>query len=101
MSKATVHNFKRNSEEGKDLEDITIPAKKRGRPLFLLEEIDRKCVENLRACGSLVSSSTVLAAAKGIVTHKSCKEHGGPVELKKSWAFSFLSRHGYVKQKAT
>ena len=51
-----------------------------------------------------MSSSIVVAAAKGIVCHKArsmLKEYGGSLELKKSWAFSFLIRHGYVKRKAT
>ena len=29
------------------------------------------------------------------------KEYGGPIELQKSWAFSFLTRYGYVKRKGT
>ena len=104
-------NFKREVlkrlKRGSDLESITIPAKKRGRPLLLPEEIDeltKKFIQSLRVYGSPVSSSIVLAAAKGIVTHKAfhlLKEHGGSIELKKSWAFSFLSRHGYVKRKST
>lgn len=49
-------------------------------------------------------SSILLAAARGIVIHRDqslLKEYGGTVELKKSWAFSFLARHGYVKRKST
>ena len=47
MSEATVRNFKREVVKqlkgGKDLDDITIPAKKkRGRPLLLPEEIDQE-----------------------------------------------------------
>ena len=40
----------------------------------------------------------------GIVHHKApllLKQYGGSLDLKKSWAFFFLSRHGYVKCKAT
>ena len=77
VSEATVRNFKREVlkrlKEGSDLESIIIPAKKRGRPLLLPEEIDeltKKFIQSLRVCGSPVSSSIVLAAAKGIVTHK-------------------------------
>ena len=53
---------------------------------------------------SPVSSSIVVAAAKGIVIHKDMsllKEYGWTVELTKSWDFSFLSRHDYVKRKRT
>ena len=80
---------------------------RRGRPLLLQEEIDeltKKFIHGLRLCGSPVSSSIVLAAAKGIVHHKAPSlliQYGGSPELKKLWAFSFLSRHGYVKRKAT
>ena len=28
-------------------------------------------------------------------------EYGGPITLERSWAISFLRRHGYVKRKAT
>ena len=44
----------------------------------------------------------VIAAERGIVIHQDrpiLKEYVGPVELKKSWAFSFLRRLGYVKCK--
>ena len=91
---------------GKTLNEVALLTKKRGRPLLLPEEIDEltKFIKGLRLCGSPVSSSIVLAAAKGIVHHKApslLKQYFGSLELKKSWAFSFLSRHGYVKRKAT
>ena len=110
VSEVTVRKFKREIDQqlrkGKEMENIVIPARKHGQPLLLPEEIDeltKKFVLSLCHCGS-VSSSIVLAAAKGIVTLKACsllKEHGGPVELTKAWAISFLSRHGYVKRKVT
>ena len=110
VSEATVRNFKRAVQSllsnGESLCSIEVPERKQGRPLLLPEEIDqtKKFIQSLRASGSPVSLSIVLAAAKGIVTHKApnlLKEYGGQVELKKSWAFSFLSRHNYVKRKAT
>ena len=111
VSEATVRNFKREVQkllsDGQALESIELPERKRGRPLLLPEEIDqltKKFIQSLRLCGSPVSSSIVVAAAKGILTHKACsllKEYGGQIELTKSWAFSFLTRHGYVKRKGT
>ena len=93
---------------GKSLDEVVeFPVKKKGRPLLLPEEIEeltKKFVQNLRHCGSPVSSSVVVAAAKGIVLHKArslLKENGGSFELKKSWDFSFLSCHGYVKCNGT
>ena len=62
VSEATVCNFKREIDqqlpEGKEMEDIAIPARKRGRLLLLPEEIDelmKKFVLSLRHCGSPVS----------------------------------------------
>ena len=104
VPECTVRNFKRETEkqikDGKDIHDVQIIVKKRGRSL-LPEEFDdltKQFMKSLRLCGSPVSSSIVLAAAKGIVIHKNqsvLKEFGGSVELTKSWAFSFLHRCGY------
>ena len=62
VSEVTVCNFKREIDqqlrEGKEMEDIAIPARKRGHPLLLPEEIDeltKKFVLSLRHCGSPVS----------------------------------------------
>lgn len=51
-----------------------------------------------------VNRLIVIAAAKGILFHKNpgvLKEHGGPIEIGKSWSESFLRRNGFVKHKAT
>lgn len=111
LPEATVRNFKREVQkqlkDGKDIEDVKVGARKRGRPILLPEEIDdlvKKFVQNLRICGTPVSASIVLAAAQGIVIHKDrslLQEYGGSLALKKSWAYSFLGRHGYVKRKST
>ena len=99
VTECTVRNFKRETEkqikDGKDIHDVQTMGKKQGRPLLLPEEIDdlRQFIKSLHLCGSPVSSSIVLAAAKGIVIHKNqsvLKEFGGSVELIKLWPFSFL-----------
>ena len=99
MSKATVSNFKREIHEqvreGNDLKCIAIPARKRGRPLLLPEEIDqliKKFVQNLRHSGSPVSSSIVLAAAKGIISQGLFlvgRKMGGQWRLKSPGHFPF------------
>ena len=111
VPECTVRNFKREAQKqisgGIDIQEVRIESKKQGRPLLLTEEIDdltKQFIKSLRLCGSPVSSSIVLAAAKGIVIYKNksmLKEFGGSVELTKSWAFSFLRRCGYVKRKST
>ena len=59
--------------------------------------------QSLRIAGGIVNRSIVVAAAKGIVSHKNpalMKEQGGPIDIGHSWAESFLRRKGYVKRKA-
>ena len=89
VSEATVRNFKRAVQSllsnGESMESIEVPERKRGR-LLLPEEIDqliKKFIQRVCASGS-VSSSIVLAVAKGILTHKApnlLKEHWEQVEL--------------------
>uniref|UniRef100_A0A1X7UVX2 HTH CENPB-type domain-containing protein n=1 Tax=Amphimedon queenslandica TaxID=400682 RepID=A0A1X7UVX2_AMPQE len=61
-------------------------------------------IKSLREAGGIVNRSIVIAAAKGIVSHKNpvlLKEHGDPISISSSWAESFLRRIGYVKRKGT
>ena len=61
-------------------------------------------IRNARDRGCPVTSSVVIAAARGVVkkTNRSLLEdNGGPLSINKSWAKSFLSRMGYVKRKGT
>ena len=111
LPEATVRNFKRELQSqikrGEWFDDVHVAVKKRGRPLLLPEEIDvltKKYIHTLRVNGAPVSSSIIIVAAQGIITHYDqslLKMFGGSIELKKSWAFSFLKRCGYVKRKAT
>ena len=69
-----------------------------------IDDLTKKLVRSLRSAGSPISTDVVLASAKGIVAHKNVsllKEHGGHIDLDKSWAKSFLTRLGYVKRKVT
>ena len=112
MNESTVCNFKRNLQsqlrqgvEANSMRDLS--SGKRGHLLVLPVELDtltKELVRGLRSSGSPISSSIVIAAARGIVNHKNpslLKEHGEQVELSKSWAKSFLDRLGYVKRKGT
>ena len=95
---ATAWNYKCEMQKllkkGHDFESIEVPIRKHGMPLLLPNEIDqltKKFVENIHTCGSPVSSTIVLAAAKGIAIHKDCSllhKHGELEKFKKSWAFS-------------
>ena len=84
----------------------TLPLKKRGRPLLLGSELDDriKCyIKDARAAGIPIDTTVVMASGEAIVrqTDKNLlKENGGPIEITKTWAKSFLSRLGFVKRKA-
>ena len=61
-------------------------------------------VRKLRAAGTPVNRSIVIAAARGMVMHHSpslLPEHGGNLELGRKWAESLMSRMGLVRRKAT
>ena len=61
-------------------------------------------IRALRSAGGCVSTSSVVAAARGIVAHKKpslLRENGGHVNITKDWADSFQRRHHFVKRKAT
>lgn len=84
-----------------------LPGKKRGRPLLLGADIDRKVqlyIKKIRDSDGAVSNRLVVAGAKGIVlaSDKSLLvENGGHVVLNKYWARSLLARMGYVKRKVS
>lgn len=108
---STVRNFKRAYLEKlricKDPDAVTeLPHGNRGRPL-LIGDFDDEVIEyiqQLRCAGGIVNRNIVIAAAKGIISHKNpslLKEHGGSIELGRKWAESFLHRRGFVRRKAT
>ena len=84
-----------------------LPAKKRGRPVLLGEDLDGKVqlyLKKVREGGGVVSARIAMAAARGILL--SCDqtklvEFGGHVELNRHWAYSLLSRMKFVKRKVT
>ncbi len=83
-----------------------LPHSSRGRPLKLGEydDIVKEYVHHLRLAGGIINRSIVIAAARGILSHLApvrLKEHGGDIEIERSWAQSFLGRLGYVRRKGT
>ena len=99
-------NRKRRAEED-NLTVTSLPVKKRGRPLLLGEELQRKIQLYLRAIresGGAVNTAIGLGAARGIIlklNRTMLLENGGHVELTKTWARGLLGRMGYVKRKGT
>ena len=56
----------------------------------------------MRTVGGVVNMAVVMAAAEGIIAAQDQSlpvQHGGHIEIKKSWAKSLLGRMGYVKRK--
>ena len=110
VPESTVRNFKEayltEIRKGTPVSSIVITSKSRGRPL-LLGELDAKVqdyIRKLRLAGGIVTSSIVIASAKGIVCHYNralLPEHGGNLVLSKKWAQSIMTRMGLVKRKAT
>ena len=107
---STVRNFKKaylkELQVRKDPDEVHLKEKECGHPL-LLGELDckvQKYVQQLRMAGGIVSTAIIMAAAKGIVLHHDkalLREHGGALEIGKSWAESLMSRMQSVKLKAT
>ena len=93
-------------EQNGDIVVHSIPQKKRGRPLLLGDELDervKRYIKDVRAAGTPVDTTVVMASGEAIVRRtdkKLLKENGGPIDITKSWAKSLLTRIGYVKRKA-
>jgi len=61
-------------------------------------------VNKLRECGGIINSRIVIAAARGYISAENVNllsENGGPIELSKPWATSFMTRMGLTKRKGT
>lgn len=74
---------------------------------MLGEQLDGKVknyVQALRSAGTPIGSSIVMAAGEGIVRAHDrtlLVQHGGHIQITKSWAMSLMNRMGFVKRKAT
>ena len=84
-----------------------LPPSKRGRPLILGERLDQAVIQHLQAIrdeGGVINSTIVMATARGILKDQNSgllAEHGGSVNITKTWAKSLLNRIGWVKRKGT
>ena len=80
---------------------------KRGRPLLLGDELDRRVqayILDLRSNGAVINSTIVIAVAQGIVSHydsNMLEQNGGHITLSKTWAKYLLHRMGFTKRRAS
>ena len=88
------------------IEEIeALPPSKRGRTLILGEHLDQAVSQRLQTIrneGGVINSTIVMAIAGGILKDKNSgllAEHGGSVNITKTWAKSLLNRIGRVKRK--
>lgn len=116
ISEATVRSIRDSYTEelkcrrkrcGSTAEITELPERKRGRHVLLGEDLDRMVqsyLKKVREEGGVVTARITIAAARGILL--SCDrgklmEFGGHVELTRDWAYSILSRMGFVLRKAS
>ena len=85
----------------------SLPKMAVGRPLILGKDLDT-CVQDyinaLRKVGGVVNTTIAMAAANGIIAARNLElqvQHGGHIEITKSWAKSLFQRMGYVKRKCS
>ena len=83
----------------------TLPYAAGGRSLLLGDLVGEVVdyVKSLRQAKWLVSTSIIIAGAKGIAVHRKpslLKENGGSVVPTKDWADYFRQHHGFVKRQA-
>ena len=113
VGESTVRWFKKQyveetkKRENPEAEVRSLHKLKRGRKVMLGEQLDAK-VKNyilaLRNAGAPIGSSVVMAAGEGIVrAHDRTQlvQHGGHIQITKTWALSLLKRIGFVKRKAS
>ena len=114
VGESTIRLFKkRYQDEVKKLENTgalemrSLPKLKTGWKFMPGEQLDAKVkeyVQVLRSAGTLIGSSIVMAAGEGIFRAHDrtlLVQHGGHIQITKTWALSLLKRMGFVKRKAT
>ena len=86
---------------------LKLPEKKRGRHVLLGDYLDEKVqlyIKKVRESGGVVTARIAMAAARGILLsydkHK-LQEFGGNICITRDWAYSLLTRMGYVTRKAS
>ncbi len=79
----------------------------RGRPLLLGDALDKQVQEmirSIREAGGVINQTIVLSIARGIVSSHDrslLKEHGGPIDLSRTWVESIMGRMNFVRRKGT
>ena len=102
-----VKAYQKELATGEAEEISSLPPSKRGRPLMLGDQLDDAVIEHLQSIrteGGVINSTIVVATATGIVKEMNSgllAEHGGSLNISKSWAKSLLNRMGWVKCKGT
>ena len=86
---------------------LKLPEKKRGMHVLLGDYLDEKVqlyIKKVRERGGVVTARIAMAAARGILLsydkHK-LQEFGGNICITRDWAYSLLTRMGYVTRKAS
>jgi hypothetical protein len=102
-----MEKLKENRRVDANAEVSTLPAKKRGRPLLLQEDIEKQLqlyLKKVRDQGGVITASVAVAAARGILLFYDSSrlvEFGGHIELSRQWAYHLLGRMNFVRRKAT
>ena len=86
----------RKRREGEDVEVIELPQKRRGRPLTLGLELDRRVqayITALRENGAVISTAVTIACTEGVIKSHDrnlLKDNGGHICLTKFWAKNLM-----------
>ena len=109
VNESTIRNLKKEflrirNDTGSD--PSTLEKAERRAPLLLgkYEEDVKTYVSYVRNCGGVINTHLLIGCAKGIMKNKDRQllfEYGCTINITKTWAQSFLRRHGYVKRKGT
>ena len=99
IAESTVRNFIKcfKTQPGVD-EAASMPVGRKGRPLHLGTDLDKKlirCLRAIKASGRSINTVVILDTARSVISHENPKllvENGGNVSLNKSFARSVLVR---------
>ena len=108
LKKAYVEKHKILTKRSDENPQVTVLPKQSQRRLLLVgQQLDKSIqtfIESLRKARGVVNTAIVVSAAYGIISVREpslLREHGGHLELTKSWAKSLLKCMGYVKRKGS
>ena len=104
MKMVYLERVKQKRQLDSDDEVDTLPPKKHSSHLLLGDHVDRQLqlyLKKIREQGGVITTSVVVAAARGIVMAGNCSqlaEFGGHVTLSRCWVYHLLM---FVRRKAT